>query len=120
MRGDPSVRTGKPLAADRGLVVRAMGPGPAQGTANHRAQIADSVLPVTLIDPNVSRIAAVIVNASTSVLYIGLGGTAPTLLNWTFRLEQWDAVIIDNSVELIAGIWSAATVAGYAACTEIT
>lgn len=84
------------------------------GTTSRIAGVAAST---TLLAANANRISAVIVNESTSTLYLKYGATAsPT--DYTFPIAPNGFVIIDDYTGRLDGIWSAA--AGNAQITENT
>lgn len=80
--------------------------------------VAGSASAVTLLAANANRVEALITNDSTAVLYILCGSQTPTTSLWTYRLNQYDQAIINNTAEIIKGIWASAT--GSARVTEVS
>lgn len=80
--------------------------------------VAGSASSVTLKAANTSRIELIIVNDSTAVLFVLLGSGTASNSNYTYRLAQYDTVIVDTYNGIVKGIWEAAT--GAARVTEIT
>lgn len=78
---------------------------PQRGTSTATTQVGDSASSLTLLSSNTSRIRAVITNDSTAVLYVKEGTTA-SATSYTYRLAQYDSVVIDDYTGRIDGIWA--------------
>jgi hypothetical protein len=82
--------------------------------------VAASASSTTLLASNANRLGAVIVNDSTSVLYVKYGATASST-SYTYRLGINATLTLDGALlytGLISGIWVSAT--GAARITELT
>lgn len=90
--------------------------GSTDGSSSVTTQVGDSVSVVTLKASNSSRVKLVVVNTSSAILYIKEGSSA-TVSDWSYRLEQYDAAIIDDYDGVVTGIWSADS-GGFANLTE--
>lgn len=85
-------------------------------TSKHTA-IESSLIEVELSPENPNRKSVEIANNSTSILYVKKGtSVSPTV--FTYKLFPDDMVIIDDSVEVITGVWDVAN--GDAQVTETT
>jgi hypothetical protein len=79
--------------------------------------IVSSLIAVELSPENPNRKSVEIANNSTSILYVKKGTlVSPTV--FTYKLFPDDMVIIDDSVEVITGVWDVAN--GDAQVTETT
>lgn len=84
------------------------------------SSVNDTASSTTLLAANVNRRLAVIVNDSTSVLYVLYGSGTASATNFSYRLEQNDTLVIDDGwFGQINGIWSA-DASGAARITELT
>ncbi len=92
--------------------------GGAGGATSAVTQVGDATTSTTLKALNANRIRLTITNDSSSVLYIKEGATA-SATSYTYRLAQYDAVIIDDYTGVVDGLWSADS-GGFAYVTEIT
>lgn len=84
------------------------------------ANVSGSASSVTLLASNSSRLAAVIVNDSTAILYVKHGSTASTT-SYTYQLQAGDQLELPVNpiyTGIITGIWASAT--GSARTTELT
>jgi hypothetical protein len=88
-----------------------------RGSTSVATCISGATTSLTLKASNTSRVKAVIVNNSTNNLYVKEGATATTT-NYTYLLGNGDAVIIDDYVGQIDGIWNG--VNGSAQVSETT
>lgn len=88
-----------------------------QGATGTLTNVSGSASSVTLLASNASRRQAVIVNDSSAVLYIKFGTTASTT-SYTYRLDPYDTLEVENYTGRIDGIWASA--AGYARVTEVS
>lgn len=86
-----------------------------KGTESLVTSVASSATSVTLLSENINRVKAVINNNSTRILYIKEGTTA-SATSYTYKLSKDDAVVIDDYVGRIDGIWDTAN--GNAIITE--
>ena len=78
-------------------------------------RIAGAITSVTLLAANTARKQAIIINDSTSVLYVKYGATASNT-DFTFIVLAGGSLIIDDYTGRLDGIWSTAT--GSAQLTE--
>jgi len=88
-----------------------------RGSTSVATCISGATTSLTLKASNTSRIKAVIVNNSTNNLYVKEGAAASST-NYTYLLGDGDAVIIDDYVGQIDGIWNG--VNGSAQVSETT
>jgi hypothetical protein len=110
-------------ATDTAIVV-ALSPASAQTRAStpNVTGVASSAASQTILAANTARLGAIIVNSSTSILYLRYGSTAASIANGGYTVQ----VAISGGVhELpfgytgqITGIWAAAN--GFANITELT
>jgi len=89
-----------------------------RGATSAVTQVGDAVTSTTLKALNLNRIRLTITNDSSSVLYVKEGATA-SATSYTYRLAQYDAVIIDDYTGVVDGIW-VSDAAGFAYVTEIS
>jgi hypothetical protein len=89
-----------------------------QLTTSAVTSVASSATVVTLLALNTSRRTAIIVNDSTSILYIKFGSGA-SLTSYTYRIPSYGTIEIDDPVYtgIVTGIWSSAN--GSARITEL-
>jgi len=92
--------------------------GGAGGATSAVTQVGDATTSTTLKALNANRIRLTITNDSSAVLYVKEGATA-SATSYTYRLAQYDAVIIDDYTGVVNGIW-ASDAGGFAYVTEIT
>jgi hypothetical protein len=106
-----------------------MGAGRTEGAATYavpvpadtaaRTSVASASSDTLLLAANADRLGAYIFNASTAILYVGLGTTAVTSSNCTWAIAAGGAwVVPDNFTGQIRGCW--ASVNGAAKVTELT
>ena len=84
-------------------------------------QVAGSATAVTVLASNASRLGCTIVNDSTSILYLGLSVTTPTISVYSYKLPAGSTFEMNPSVVysgVIKGIWASAN--GNAVVTEFT
>lgn len=88
-----------------------------QGATGTLSNVSGSATSVTLLASNAARRQAVIVNDSSAVLYVKFGTTASTT-SYTYRLDPYDTLEVENYTGRIDGIWASAT--GAARVTEVS
>lgn len=87
------------------------------GTSSPTVTVAASATTVTLIAANTSRKSVKIWNNSTAILYVKESAGA-ALTSFTYKLQQDEAVVIDDYNGIVTGVWASAT--GDAQVTETT
>jgi hypothetical protein len=83
-----------------------------------RSSVAASATDVLLLASNTARISAVIYYDSTAILYVGIGTTAVTSSNFSFKLDAGGVYEDYDFTGQIRGMWASAT--GNARVTEKT
>ena len=88
------------------------------GTAT-ASQVADTATSTTILAANTSRRSSSVTNDSSAVLYLLVGAGTASATNYTFRLAQYGAAIIDSTSAQLAGVWATDPNDGGAKVTEI-
>ncbi len=91
---------------------------PAIGATATLTTQADQASSATLLSANSARLAAIIINDSTEILYVKYGITATTT-DWTYRLQAGEDMREELYSGRIDGIW-ANNASGSARITELT
>lgn len=88
-------------------------------TLTTRSQVNDTAADALLLAANGTRKGATIVNTSSANLFVGLGTTTVTALNFTVRLVQHSYYELPyNFVGQVRGIWASDPGDGTAVITE--
>jgi hypothetical protein len=91
---------------------------PARAATSTMANVNDSATSVTLQASNANRLALIVVNDSTEILYVKYGSTASTT-SFTHKLHPNESIREDLYTGIVTGIW-AADASGAARMTELT
>lgn len=112
-----SIRAFQYNVASRGMTVHIVGDDVSIASTTS-VQVASSVANVTLKASNASRKMLIIVNDSTSILYVKLGATA-TSTSYSYKLAAGDILELPHPIYtgIVDGIWVSAN--GNAYVTEI-
>ncbi len=91
---------------------------PTRAATGTRTSVAAAAVDTLLLAANANRISCVIYNDSTAALYVGIGTTAASTSNFTFKLDAGGVYEDYDFTGQIRGIWASAT--GNARITEKT
>jgi hypothetical protein len=91
---------------------------PDRATTATLANVSDSASSVTLQASNSARLALIVVNDSTEILYVKYGSSATTT-SYTHKLHPNEAIREELYTGIVTGIW-AADASGAARMTELT
>lgn len=107
------------VGSDGTLQTSASGGSATPSTTGTLSSVASSASSVTLAAANAARLALVIVNDSTAILYVAFAATA-SASSYTYQLQAGDILEMPapGYTGIVTGIWASAT--GNARVSEMT
>lgn len=111
-----AVKNQHPAPTDYGLAVRPI----TRGSTATVSRVADTATSTILKTANTGRISLTIVNDASTTLFVLKGSGTVTTTNYTYRLDQYDTVTIDDWAGQVNGLWETDANDGGAQVTEVT
>lgn len=114
--GQASVLNTQPAVSEYGVTVRPI----TRGNTATVTRVSDTATSTILDTATSGRISLTIVNDASTTLFILKGSGTASATNYTYRLNQYETLTIDDFTGQVNGVWETDANDGGAQVTEVT